>query len=93
MQRSIDAPPHEWLTETEAMAYLRLESAALFEGLVDAGYIPAVRRLNRQTRLFHWKGLVVFQWRLELGDVEMLETGRGSRRLGTDSGKLADSGG
>ena len=72
MKREIEAPATDWLTEEEAVQYLRL-NGPVFRQLWDAGHVPGVRRLSRQLVLFHWKGLVCLKWRLELGDVPTLD--------------------
>lgn len=67
-RREIDAPEQDWLSEARAARYLHV-SLDLFRALAKAGFIPVERRLNRQTKLYHWKGLVIASWRMELGDM------------------------
>lgn len=69
--RTVDGPADDWLTEEQAVQYLKL-NGSVFKQLVRAGHVPGVRRLSKQCVLYHWKGLLVLQWRLELGDVPTL---------------------
>jgi hypothetical protein len=83
-KKEIEAPSQEWLTEEEAFTYMRV-TFRYFQHLVDTGYIIGVRDLNRQNRLFHWKGILQALWRLELGDLpqpeQIAKLGKTSRNL------------
>jgi hypothetical protein len=68
MQRTIEAPDQEWLTEVEAAAYLRVNSL-LFSRLVELGWVVGERRLSGKVTLYPWEGIWVAQQRIKLGDV------------------------
>lgn len=53
MQRSIDAPPQEWLSRKEAAAWLNIEDW-LFDALVKRPGYPAGVKATHKTRIWHW---------------------------------------
>jgi hypothetical protein len=81
--RAIEAPDQDWLTEEEAVAYLRVNSS-VFHRLVDAGFVPGVRKLSRELVHYPWRGVVAVALMLELGarPPELAKTGENSPKLG-----------
>lgn len=66
MQRTIEGPEKEWLTETEAASWLGVPEPTL-AGLVGKGLIPGPRKWNQREKRFHWEAVVVISLLLKLG--------------------------
>ena len=87
MKRKVNAPDKTLLTEREARQWLESQGCDVSEKLwrewIKKGYLVGTRRYNRQTTLYHWKGIVSLLWRVELDDAQAVgdvadsgETGR-----------------
>lgn len=66
MKREIDGPEQDWLTEEEAVAYLRINTL-VFRRLVEAGWIRGTR-YSRECVLYAWETLACASLRLKLGE-------------------------
>jgi hypothetical protein len=80
VERRIDGPDSDWLSEPKAAAYLGL-SLDTFRALVKSGVIPPARRWTKKTPRWPWKALVAVSWLMELG---YLDTEKSDRDLGRD---------
>ena len=66
-RRGITAPASDWLTPEEAVLYLRI-NGSVWERLVEAGWVPGLRKLSSQVVLVPWQSVVLVEWRLLMGD-------------------------
>ena len=68
IQRTIDAPAADWLTEEESQVYLRV-NALVWRDMVDGGWVHGLRTLTRNVVRVPWQAVVAVQWRLLMGEV------------------------
>ena len=90
MKREIDAPAQDWLTEEEAVQYLRLTFPA-WRNLTDAGWVLGEVRHTRQCVLYPWEAIALISLRLKLGDRPVNDSAKVSES-GEKRGKVGESG-
>ncbi len=69
MERRIDAPKGEWLTDSQAARFLGLGVDA-FRGLVRAGVVPAARKWTHKNARWHWQVIVAVSWLMQSGHLD-----------------------
>jgi hypothetical protein len=83
MQRSIDAPDREWLSDKEASNWLNIPESTLLR-LANEGVVPGPKKWNKHERRWHWEAVVFISWMLKYGYLRTTEgeagSGQGKKR-------------
>ncbi len=69
MERRIDGPDKDWLSEDEAAKFLGV-SSSVFRTLADKGMVRGARKWTHKKKMWPWKALVIFSWEMELGLID-----------------------